>query len=51
MSCAAGLTPTVVRGEAIRKTVQRLGRGWQRAKPGITRPDPAYVRKTGPATA
>jgi transposase len=51
VSCAQGLTPTVVRGEAIRKTLKRLGIGWKRAKQGITSPDPEYVRKKGTATA
>ena len=45
VSCAQGLTPTVVSGEAIRKTLRRLGIGWKRAKRWITSPDPEYVRK------
>lgn len=51
VSCAQGLPPSVVSGEAIRKTLRRLGIGWQRAKQWITSPDPAYVRKQGSATA
>ncbi len=51
VSCAQGLTPRVVSGEAIRKTLLRLGIGWKRAKQWITSPDPAYVRKKGTATA
>lgn len=51
VSCAQGLTPTVVSGEAIRKTLLRLGIGWKRAKQWITSPDLEYVRKKGSATA
>jgi hypothetical protein len=51
VSCAQGLTPTVVSGEAIRKTLLRLGIGWKRAKQWITSPDPEYIRKKGSATA
>jgi transposase len=51
VSCAEGLTPRVVSGEAIRKTLKRLGIGWKRAKHWITSPDPEYVRKKGSATA
>lgn len=51
VSCAEGLTPTVVSGEAIRKTLRRLGTGWKRAKQWITSPDPESVRKKGSATA
>src|SRR5262249_25184681 len=51
VSCAEGLTPRVVSGEAIRKTLKRLGIGWKRAKQWITSPDPEYVRKKGSATA
>jgi transposase len=50
VSCAQGLTPTVVSGEAIRKTLRRLGIGWKRAKQWITSPDPEYARKKGSAT-
>lgn len=51
VSCAEGLTSRVVSGEAIRKTLLRLGIGWQRAKHWITSPDPAYLRKKGGVTA
>ena len=51
VSCAQGLTPTVVSGEAIRTTLLRLGIGWKRAKQWITSPDPEYVRKKDSATA
>ena len=51
VSCAHSLTPTVVSGEAIRKTLLRLGISWKRAKHWITSPDPMYVRKKGDATA
>jgi transposase len=50
VSGAEGLTPTVVSGEAIRKTLRRLGIGWKRAKQWITSPDPEDVRKKGDAT-
>lgn len=51
VSCAEGLTPSVVSGEAVRKTLLRLGIGWKRAKQWITSPDPAYRRKKDNATA
>jgi hypothetical protein len=51
VSCAEGLTPSRVRGEPIRATLQRLGVRWQRAKRWITRPDPADARKQARATA
>jgi transposase len=51
VSFAQGLTPRLVTGEAIRKTLLRLGIGWKRAKHWITSPDPGYVRKKGDATA
>ena len=51
VSCAQGLTPRVVSGEAIRQTLLRLGVGWKRAKHWITSPDPAYARKKGSVTA
>jgi transposase len=51
VSFAQGLTPRLVTGEAIRKTLLRLGIGWKRAKHWITSPDPAYARKKGGATA
>lgn len=50
VSCAEGLTPTLVSGEAIRTTLLRLGIGWKRAKQWITSPDPEYVRKKGGVT-
>ena len=50
VSCAEGLTPTVVSGEAIRQTLRRLGIGWKRAKQWITSPDPEDVRKKSSAT-
>ena len=51
VSCAQGLTPTRVSGEAIRQTLLRLGIGWKRAKHWITSPDTADARKKGTATA
>ena len=51
VSGAQGVTPTLVSGEAIRKTLLRLGIGWKRAKQWSTSPDPEYVRKKGGATA
>ncbi|MGH7194624.1 MAG: IS630 family transposase, partial [Candidatus Saccharimonadales bacterium] len=51
VSCAQGLTATVVSGEAIRKTLLRLGIGWKRAKQWITSPDVEYARKKAGATA
>ncbi len=51
VSCAQGLTPSVVTGEAIRQTLLRLGIGWKRAKQWITSPDPEYLRKKGGAIA
>jgi winged helix-turn helix protein len=51
VSCAEGLTPTVVSGETIRLTLKRLGMGWMRAKQWITSPDPEYARKKVDATA
>jgi transposase len=51
VSFAQGLTLHRVSGEAIRKTLLRLGVGWKRAKHWITSPDPAYARKKGGVTA
>ena len=51
VSCAEGLTPQVVSGEAIRTTLLRLGMGWKRAKHWITSPDLEYARKKGGVTA
>jgi transposase len=48
---AEGLTGRLVTGETIRQALKRLGVGWRRAKTWITSPDPAYLRKTGRATA
>jgi transposase len=48
---AQGLTEHLVRGEAVRMTLLRLGIGWKRAKHWITSPDPAYARKKAAATA
>jgi transposase len=45
-----GLTATEVSGETVRATLVRRGVRWLRATTGITRPDPAYARKTGGAT-
>jgi hypothetical protein len=39
------LTPRRVSHEAIRQAVERLGRGWKRAKQWIASPDPAYARE------
>jgi transposase len=48
---AEGITARLVSDETIRQALKRLGRGWKRAKTGITSPDPAYARKKGRATA
>jgi transposase len=48
---AQGLTDHLVRGEAIRQTLLRLGISWKRAKHWITSPDPGYARKKAAATA
>jgi transposase len=50
VSFAQGLTERLVTGEAIRKTLRRLGVGWKRAKHWITSPDPEYARKKVAAT-
>jgi transposase len=47
---AEGLTARPVSGEAIRRTLARLGVRWQRAKQWITSPDPAYRRKKNDVT-
>ena len=44
-----GLTPPQVSNETLRTALGRLGINWQRAKPWITSPDPAYGRKKRPA--
>lgn len=51
VSFAQGLTPRLVSDEAIRLALRRLGGAWKRAKPWITSPDPAYLRKKTGATA
>jgi transposase len=51
VSLAQGLTERLVTGEAIRKTLLRLGLNWKRAKHWITSPDPEYARKKVNATA
>ncbi len=51
VSFAEGLTATRVSDETIRATLARLGVRWRRAKAWITRPDPAYLRNKGGATA
>jgi transposase len=45
-----GWTPRLLSIETIRMAIRRLGISWQRAKHGISSPDPAYARKkiTGP---
>jgi transposase len=48
---AAGLTTRRVTGETVRATLARRKVHWKRAKRWITSPDPAYARKTVPATA
>lgn len=48
---AEGLTTTRVSGETVRATLVRQKVHWKRAKRWITSPDPAYQRKTVPATA
>jgi hypothetical protein len=50
VSFAQGLTTRLVTGEAVRKTLVRLGIDWKRAKHWITSPDPGYERKKGDAT-
>ncbi len=42
---AKGWTPRILSVEAIRLALQRLGVGGQRAKHGLTSPDPQYTRK------
>jgi len=43
--CERGLTAKQVSIETIRQALTRLGVGWQRAKHGITSPDPEYRLK------
>jgi transposase len=45
VSFAQGLTPRLVSDETIRLALRRLQVSWKRAKHGITRPDPASLRK------
>jgi hypothetical protein len=40
-SCAQGLTPRLVSDDTIRLALRRWRVTWKRAKPWITRPDPA----------
>ena len=51
VSFAQGLTRRRVSDETIRAAIAQLGVRWKRAKHWITRPDPAYVRKTTAVTA
>src|SRR4051812_43636970 len=44
---AEGLTPHLMSGESVRRSLKRLGVGWKRAKTWITSPDPASLRKRG----
>ncbi len=48
---AEGITPHQVSGETIRNALAARDVRWQRAKPWITSPDPAYARKQRHATA
>jgi hypothetical protein len=48
---AEGLTTRRVSGATVRATLARQRVRWRRAKRWITRPDPAYERKQGRATA
>src|SRR5262245_784008 len=41
VSFAQGLTPPLVRADAMRVARRRLGVSWKRAKPWITSPEPA----------
>lgn len=50
VSFEQGITCDRVSREAVRTAMQRLGVNWKRAKHWLTSPDPAYVRKKGPAT-
>jgi transposase len=47
VSFEEGITEKRVTGETIRATLERLGKGWQRAKGWIESPDPQYARKKG----
>jgi transposase len=50
VAVAEGLTARLVRDEAVRQALKRLGVGRKRAKTRITSPDPAYLRKRPRAT-
>ena len=50
VALAEGVTARLVSDETIRQALIRLGVGWKRAKPWITSPDPAYLRKKRRAT-
>ena len=45
VSFQLGLTTKVLTGEAIRKSLKRLGINWKRAKHRISRPDQEYQEK------
>jgi transposase len=45
-----GLTETLVTGETVRATLERMGIRWQRAKHWITSPDPNYAAKKSDVT-
>jgi transposase len=51
VSFAQGLTPRLVSDDTIRLALRRIGVTWKRAKPWMTSPDPAYLRKTNGATS
>jgi hypothetical protein len=51
VSFAHGLTPRLVSDDTIRLALRRIGVAWKRAKPWMTSPDPAYLRKTNGATS
>jgi hypothetical protein len=51
VSFTQGLTARRVSGATIRATLARLGVRWRWATQGMTRPDPAYLRTKGGATA
>ena len=45
-----GLSETLVTGETVRATLERMGIRWQRAKHWITSPDPNYAAKKSDVT-
>jgi hypothetical protein len=47
---AQGITPHLVSDNTIRVTLKALNDSWQRAKHGISRPDPASMGKTSNVT-